>query len=107
MRGNRVNRIYYISLIALGLAASPAARAEDARVLPAGRGRFSVIYAQSTGISQTFDSSGHAESLTAPYNIDLSAENLKSFSPDMAKLVDGLNELFPTVYYNPTKRNNG
>src|SRR4051812_38093181 len=106
--GNRVKRIYYISLLALGVGASfglcPGAQAEDARVLPVGHGRFSVVYAQSTGISQTFDSGGHAESLTAPYNIDLSSGNLKSFDPRFADLVDGLNELFPGVRYNPQQR---
>jgi hypothetical protein len=89
------------------LAAEAVYAAEDARVLPKGRGRFSFMYAQSTGITHTFDSGGHAESLTAPYNIDLSSENLASFDPRLNDLVTALNDLYPGVHYNPTQRDNG
>src|SRR4051812_14354158 len=80
---------------------------EDAHVLPAGVGRFQAVFAQTTGISQTFDSGGHAESLTAPYNLPLDADNLKNFAPPFAKLVKGLNDLLPGIHYNSAQRNNG
>lgn len=80
---------------------------EDAHVLPAGVGRINAVFAQSTGITQTFDSGGHAESLTAPYNLPLDADNLKNFNPDFKELVDGLNKLMPGIHYNASQRNNG
>jgi hypothetical protein len=86
---------------------SQTAFAEDAHVLPAGIGRFSFVFAQTTGITQTFDADGHAESLTANYNFDLSSGNLKTFAPQLDQLITGLNQLMPDAHYNVNQRNNG
>src|SRR5581483_10001162 len=103
--GMRVNKGIFL-LMGL-LAGTPALAGEDARVLPAGIGRLGVAYAQSTGITQTFDPSGHIESITAPYNLDLSSGNLSSFAPQIATLIDGLNQLMPRDHYNASQRDNG
>jgi hypothetical protein len=66
-----------------------------------------MVFAQTTGISQTFDSGGHIESITAPYNLDLSSGNLSSFAPQLNDLINGLNQLMPGIHYNAGERNNG
>jgi hypothetical protein len=63
----------------------------DARVLPKGRTRFSVIGAQTGSIQETFDSEGRKVSLTAPYNFQLNAENLQTFSQELKQLIQILN----------------
>ncbi len=83
--------------IAAGISAR--ARAEDARVLPQGRSRFSMIYGQTSQISQQYDNNGTATSLTAQYNFEVNAALISSANlnnaGDMVKslktLVDSLN----------------
>ena len=57
--------ILFAHALAYALSSSPA-RAEDARVLPVGRGRFGVTYAQTGSISTTFNEHGQSEAITAP-----------------------------------------
>ena len=86
-------RLAAVSLALLATASlySDPSRAEDARVLPKGRSRFSLIYAQTGSISQTFDNEGKVISVTAPYNMEISAATLSKADPAAAKLVGVLN----------------
>ncbi len=72
------------------------AHAEDARVLPKGRSRFSFMYAKSSGITQTYNDSGVAEDITKPYNMNLDAAKIGGFaatiSPEFGNLVSLLND---------------
>lgn len=88
-------------VVGLAVASSLACYAEDARVLPAGRSRFSFVYAQTDGITQHFNDHGDRESLTAPYNMAINAENIKKAFPDAAVLINNLNNL--NQGYNPNK----
>src|SRR5579859_648843 len=111
--GGRVNQMRWDwSLV--GLAAlcgatliSTANAGEDARVLPKGIGRMNFIFAQTTGISQTFDEGGHIESITAPYNLDLSGGNIAALAPQLNTLINDLDQLMPGVHYNASERDNG
>jgi hypothetical protein len=76
--------------------------AEDARVLPQGRSRFSVIYGQSAGVDQTFDGQGRRESITQPYNVSLTSEVLKKVK---IQTKDGSPaELIEMLNYNKNER---
>jgi len=66
--------------------------AEDARTLPAGRSRLSFLYAKTNGISQKFNDQGEVESITKPYNLNLDAGAISSFSPTFGNLVNMLND---------------
>jgi hypothetical protein len=81
-----------LSISVLALASASVARAEDARVLPKGRSRLSVIVGDTANVTQTFNNDGNAESLTAPYNISLNSVNLRKFAPEMDTLVQLLND---------------
>jgi len=72
--------------------------AEDARVLPKGRSRFSFIFAETATISQTYDDQGEAESVANPYNISLDSSALKSFDSQLGSVVQLLNN--SGYYYN-------
>jgi hypothetical protein len=84
---------------------APRAFAEDARVLPQGRSRFSVIYAQTGNVSQTFNSQFKAESLTAQYNMDLNSVNITRLVPEFKEVVNVLNN--SGWHYNVAKRDDG
>jgi hypothetical protein len=81
--------------LAILFAANPSL-AEDARTLPAGRSRFSFMYAKSGGIKQQFNGDGVAEDITKPYNMNLDSGAIntfaKSMGPDFANLVSLLND---------------
>ena len=88
-------------LPALGLAfLASLAKAEDARVLPAGRSRFGVIYVQTSGITQQYDDHSQPQDITAPYNVELSAANLKAASNQLSSLVSTLNT-YTNYRYDP------
>jgi hypothetical protein len=90
-----MRRLMRISLLtaAFVLAFPGIARSEDARVLPQGRSRLSLIYAQSAEITKTFNSRNEAESLTAPYNMDLSQATLAKVEPAIREAVSVLNNM--------------
>lgn len=73
---------------------------EEARVLPQGRSRMILVYGQSGGISRTYNDAGRAESITAPYNLELSSANLKQLSPDLQRLINELNNT--QLHFDPT-----
>jgi hypothetical protein len=110
-RGPILNRDFLFSCAVLFLISAAtlmpgqALAAEDARVLPAGRTRFSMIYAQSGHVDQNFNSASQPESITAPYNFDLSAANLIKVEPDLQKVVTVLNNT--NVHYNAASRTDG
>src|SRR6185295_10793039 len=79
-------------------------RAEDARVLPKGRTRLSVLYGSSFGIRDLYNDSGEPEALTQKYNIDLNSKNLAQFDKDVGKLIDYLNKTGD--HYNVNDRDN-
>jgi hypothetical protein len=84
-----------LTLLFVSLLALPAL-AEDARVLPAGRSRFSFTYAKTDGIKQTYNDRGEVEDITKPYNIPLDSGAISSFAssvgPDFQNLVSLLND---------------
>ena len=84
--------------LALALLAS-LAHAEDARVLPAGRSRFSFIYAQTSGITQQFDNHSSRQDITAPYNVELASSTLKSASSQLSALINTLNTTYGNYRY--------
>lgn len=65
--------------------------AEDARVLPAGRHRLSVVIGQASGISKTYNENGEEKKITDPYNLSLDSAALASFDPELSNLVNLLN----------------
>jgi len=74
------------------------AHSEDARVLPAGVGRFSFVYAETSGVNDQFDADGNRESITAPYNVELNAKTLKAADPNgMGALINSLNQVHPVL----------
>jgi len=85
------NLILGIAAIACYLAVPILHAAEDARVLPVGRSRLGVTYGRSGNVSQTYNNSGSAESLTAAYQFDLNSQALSSFDSRMGALVSALN----------------
>ncbi len=65
--------------------------AEDARVLPSGRSRFSMIYGRTEKITNNFNPQGQSESITQPYNLELGSQNLRRADERITQLVDYLN----------------
>jgi hypothetical protein len=80
--------------------------AEDARVLPQGRSRLAIVYARASGITEEYNPFGEAESLVAPYNLELSASAIRDFEPQINDLINFLNT-FDNLRYNSRKRDNG
>ena len=82
------------------------AHAEDARVLPAGRSRFSATYGRTNSISDAFNSSGQRETILSRYGadrLDLSSENLKTLDSRVKELITALNGM---GHYNAAQRGN-
>lgn len=96
-----------LSILMIAISAAPAFAAEDANVLPAGRSRLSMIYAQTAGIDDQYDDTGHVASIAAPYNLELSQQLLSAADPQIAQLVKGLDTSFPNYHFNPNQTNNG
>ncbi|MCC7440831.1 MAG: hypothetical protein IT285_04315 [Bdellovibrionales bacterium] len=91
MAGRRVSfAALALSLLIAAPAADPA-QAADARVLPKGRSRLSVVYGFSDGIRDVFNDKGQRESAVKDYNISLSAQNFSAALPDLQNLIDYLN----------------
>ena len=65
--------------------------AEDARVLPQGRSRLSVIFAQTAPSTETFNRDGNPESITEAYHLSLNSQTLAKISPQFQELVQILN----------------
>jgi hypothetical protein len=65
--------------------------AADARVLPKGRNRFGVTFAQSAGITDKFIDDGSRASVVAPYNLELNQETVSRLYPQFSNLVNMLN----------------
>ncbi|MGK5086581.1 hypothetical protein WDW86_03415 [Bdellovibrionota bacterium FG-2] len=82
---------FSISTIGICTSLCTPTSAEDARVLPGGRSRMTFVYAQATGITETFDNNGDIQSLTKDYNFELSSSKLKDFDARLSKLVNFLN----------------
>ena len=82
-----------ITALSLALACSvPTAHAvEDARTLPKGRFRLSFNQAQSSNISQLYDSDGVLTDFVAPYQLTLDSKTLAGFDSSMSQLIDVLN----------------
>lgn len=97
--------LFLIGLVLGELLSDPSlAHAEDARVLPSGRFRISLLYGQSRKVSESFLDDGSKQSLTEPYKMDLSSQNLKKLSPAVENLVNFLNSWGD--HYDVNKRNN-
>ncbi len=86
---NSARRILTAAALSLGFSTS--LFAESAAVLPEGRSRMTFVYAQATGITQTFDNDGNIQGLTKDYNFELSSSKLKDFDSRLSKLVNFLN----------------
>jgi hypothetical protein len=87
----RQNGLLLLTFILCGIFFAAFAVAEDARVLPQGRSRFTFIAGQTAGITQTFNNDGNVQSVTHQYNIALNAANLAKFNDKMNRLIDYLN----------------
>ena len=84
------------------------ARAEDARVLPAGRSRLTYDYAQTSTISQQYDGGGNPIPISAPYNsIELSSSRIASAQAGAQVLINELNTRWPELHYDSNQQNNG
>jgi hypothetical protein len=90
--------------LALLLLSSANTHAEDARVLPQGRSRFTFIYARSGSVSAQYDPGGNVESITAPYNFELDTSKISSFLGAVAVLQSYLDNL--GYYYHVQNSNN-
>ena len=101
MRFGAVIQLSLVLTMIAGWGSACALATESAMVLPQGRSRLSLIYAESADISQQYDNNGNTQSVVAPYNLELSAQTLSKANSDLASIVNILNSDLGNYHYDP------